>query len=128
MKLLDTNVVIYFFTRHPLYYESVSHLIFDMNEDYGLSALTYFEVFYGVSIPERPSVKSFLVESFHIFDVTRGIAEQAAVFLADSKKKARQLKIDALIGTTALIHGIPLVTNNPKDFEWIPGLQVEILN
>jgi tRNA(fMet)-specific endonuclease VapC len=33
--------------------------------------------------------------------------------------------VDLMIGTTALVHNLRLVTHNTKDFRNIPGLQIE---
>ena len=40
-------------------------------------------------------------------------------------RQMRKIKIpDAIIAASALIHGLPLVTNNVSDFQWIEGLSL----
>ncbi len=46
---------------------------------------------------------------------------QKALALRQQKKMSLG---DALIGATALIYGLTLITSNVKDFEWIEGLLV----
>ncbi len=45
--------------------------------------------------------------------------------MADSRRAGRPMGIqDAWIAATALIHGLPLLTNNRRDFEHIQGLSL----
>lgn len=52
--------------------------------------------------------------------VGEAVADAAILLL-----RQRRMKLgDALIGATALLYNLPLVTRNVDDFKHIPGLQI----
>ncbi|MGL5828230.1 MAG: type II toxin-antitoxin system VapC family toxin [Angustibacter sp.] len=55
--------------------------------------------------------------------VARAFAQVAASLRATGRKKTAR-SFDALIAATALAHGLPIHTSNPKDFSGISGLEV----
>ncbi len=62
-----------------------------------------------------------LLESFPILDTSEGIALQCLV-----NRKSRKIKIaDNIIGATAQVNELILVTRNTKDFN---ALDIELLN
>ncbi len=55
-----------------------------------------------------------------VLHISTGIIDRATEL-----RQQRSIKLgDALIGATALVHGLELLTANTDDFDWIPDLQV----
>ena len=47
------------------------------------------------------------------------------IYQAVKLRRSRSMSLgDSIIASTALVHSIPLVTNNEKDFSWIDGLSL----
>ena len=56
-----------------------------------------------------------------------GVAEAAAFRTVVTRTGfSRQKTLDRMIAATALVHGLTLVTRNPRDFADIDGLAIEI--
>lgn len=114
--LLDSNIIIY--ASLPDYPQL--RLFVVENTPY-VSAISYVEVlgYHKLSEAENKLFTTF-------FDVTPVLPISAPIL--GQAVKLRQLKKmslgDSLIGATALVHGLTLVTKNTKDFSWIPNLQV----
>ncbi len=123
MKLLDSNIVIYFLDKSSPYYERARKILLDAEDEFGISALSYFEIFLGIPEEKQVFARHLLIESFRILEVNRTIAEKAAVLMKHFKK-SKHFKIDAMIAATALFYDISLITHNTKDFSWIPDLKL----
>jgi len=97
-----------------------------------VSSITLHELEHGVLLAERSDplkgavLRRWLDESITAAFDMRVLAVDEAV-----AKRAARLHVpdpapfrDALIGATALVHGMTVVTRNTKDFERFNGLQV----
>jgi len=97
-----------------------------------LSAVTVHELEHGVLLAERADtargavLRQWLDESVAAAFATRVLAIDEAV-----ARRAAALHVpdpaplrDALIGATALVHGMAVVTRNVRDFERFDGLAV----
>ena len=86
-----------------------------------ISRLTFIEVLsFPFSEQEETDIKK-LLKTFSIVDTSEVIASQCL-----KNRKIRKIKIaDNIIGSTAQIHNLVLVTRNTKDFN---ALDVEVLN
>ena len=97
-----------------------------------ISAITIHELEHGVLLMERSDpaqgavLRSWLDES-----VTVAFAERVLVVDEDVARRAAALHVpdpapfrDALIGATALVHRMTVVTRNVSDFESFDGLDV----
>lgn len=61
-----------------------------------------------------------------LVSVDESVAERAGDLLAEFHERGRPRGAeDLLIGATALVHGLILVTHNTADFRGIPGLRLE---
>lgn len=128
--LLDTNICIYLFKGQ-----------FDLERKIGkvgisscyLSEITIAELLFGVenSDPNRRTRNrgnlDWLRAAFagRILLIGPGFHEYARQ-KASLKQAGRPVgEFDLLIGTTAIVHGLTLVTRNTKDFANFSGIQVE---
>ena len=90
------------------------------DEQGAYSVVTRCELFAGRQGEE--SWVAELLEPFLEIPVDRGVAEMAGRF-----RRCHRVRIaDALIGATALQHGLTLVTRNIRDFEAIPKLRLRL--
>ena len=124
--MLDTNMCIYLMKNQP---EEVARRFAQCYVgDVVMSAITYAELEYGVSVsaePEHERVNlAALVEDIQVvpFDVSAGVA-YGPIRLAtrDSKKD----HLDKMIAAHAVSLGVTMVTNNIKDFAKYPGVITE---
>ncbi|HWQ31602.1 MAG TPA: type II toxin-antitoxin system VapC family toxin [Blastocatellia bacterium] len=114
--LLDSNIIIYalqpqhdalrqFIAEHPIY----------------VSAVSYVEVlgYHKLTDTDRHDLEEFFY-SVPVLSITSPILDEA-VRLRQTRKMTLG---DALIAATALVHQLPLITRNTKDFDWIAGLSL----
>jgi predicted nucleic acid-binding protein len=97
-----------------------------------LSVITLLELALGIALKGRKDVQAGqslhnwyehkLKPSFagRILPLDEAIAERAAVLQAERSRPSN----DALIGATALVHDLVLVTRNVRDFDGIVDLQL----
>lgn len=99
-----------------------------------ISALTVDEIEYGLSRnPEkakryRPLVSEFLAQigTTHILPIDHSVAQASGEMRAKLSQQGLVVAhYDLLIGVTALINKMVMVTSNSKHFEIIPQLAVE---
>lgn len=99
-----------------------------------ISALTVDEMEYGLSRNPvkakqyRPLVLEFLAQigAAHVLPIDSDVAKTSGQTRANlSQQGIVVAHYDLLIGVTALVHKMVLVTSNLKHFKMIPGLVVE---
>ena len=128
MYMLDTNICIYAMKNKP---EAVLQR-FKNNLHHGLciSAITLAELQHGVeksANPERNTAA--LLQFLSILSVLPfddlAAAEYGAI-CADLQRKGTPIgTMDMLIAAHARCEGLALVTNNVREFERVPGLEIE---
>lgn len=82
------------------------------------SAVTRFDLFASEDADERRIQR--LLSPFQELSLDRRVAERAGRLLRDTSLAAA----DALIAATAIVHRMPLVTAETKEFGGIDGLEV----
>jgi predicted nucleic acid-binding protein len=78
------------------------------------SAITVAEIFAGMKEHEREKTVA-LIESLHILDVTREIAERSGTYKRDENRQSLELD-DCFIAATAFVIGAVLATGNGKHY------------
>ena len=87
------------------------------------SAVNVAEIYAGMKERERPATEA-LLGALRCFPVSFDVARQAGEWRARYRAKGREVSLpDALIGATAHIHDLVLVTDNKKDFP-MPALTI----
>lgn len=124
--MLDTNMCIYLMKEQP---EEVARRFAQCwVGDVVMSAITYAELEYGVTVaadPERERANlAALIEDIPVaaFDAAAGRA-YGPIRLATRENKRDAL--DKLIAAHAAALGVTVVTNNMKDFAKYPGVVAE---
>jgi toxin FitB len=114
--LVDSNILIY--AAQPAH----AHLRqFIAVHAPAVSAVSYVEVlgYHQLDDEERQYLEAF-------FRLARVLPlSQAVLDKAVGLRQQRKMSLgDALVAGTALVHGLPLVTRNLEDFQWIQGLSL----
>jgi tRNA(fMet)-specific endonuclease VapC len=90
-----------------------------------ISALSRFEVMVGATVPQRRFWDD-LLDSFMVHAFDERVADEA-VRIEQSIRKRGEGSIgmaDLFIASTAIVHGLPLVTLNQKHFRRVEGLRL----
>jgi len=75
--------------------------------------------------PRRSQCLAELLSNLTLLDVDRDVAERFGQVRAELLDRGRPVPgMDLLIGATALVHGLTVVTHNTQDFADIPALTV----
>ena len=95
-----------------------------------MSAITCMEMIDGAATapPQERIFTQRLLSTEVILPVTKEIAVKAGELRAERRKtKAlpKRLVADVIIAATAMVHNIPLLTANAKDFKKFRGLHVQ---
>ena len=126
--LLDTNTCIYLIKKHP------PEVLRRFNEytvgDIGISSITAAELHFGVQKSQRPEENRRALEQFllplTIADFDENAAAAYGHVRAHLEKQGTPIgSLDTLIAAHALSLGLSLVTNNIREFERVPGLEVK---
>jgi predicted nucleic acid-binding protein len=118
--LIDTNVISHLFAdRLPENgKEFVSTII---NTDFIISVVVEIESLTYHDTPEKMPLIEEFVNLATVLQLDSVITKKAI----EIRKKHRKLKLgDAIIGATAIIHNLILITNNVKDFANIKDLKI----
>ena len=125
--LLDTNTCVYAIKREPSVLENLQE---HGPDDFGISAITVAELWFGAAKSSRPpqtrsSVNAFL-EPFEILPFTIEAADDYADIRLELEKAGRPIgERDLLIAATARSRRLIVVTSNVREFGRVSGLQVE---
>lgn len=128
MILLDTNACVHLLngTSPPLIARFKAH---DPSR-YRISAIVRAELLYGVYSSQRVAENLRLLELFLEPLVSVPFDDACARaygrLRADLRRMGKPIGAnDMLIATTALAHGLTLVTHNVREFAQVPGLKLE---
>jgi tRNA(fMet)-specific endonuclease VapC len=98
--------------------------------DLAISAITHYELLYGVehcppAWRKREGRKvRLLLEHLLILPFTGETASHAAILRAGLESTGQSIgPMDVLIAATALEHQLPIVTENLREFQRVPGLR-----
>ncbi len=126
--LLDTNICIYIIKQSP---PSVFKRFRTLKVgEVGISAITYYELQFGISKSLRPKENQLALTEFlaplEVLDLPAAAAQIFGELRAFLQKQGTPIgNYDLLIATHALHLGLTLITNNTHEFERVPGLKVE---
>lgn len=120
--LLDTSVIFDHLNGRKKRTEFLEHLI-DQGHLLACCPVNITEVYAGLRSNEETRTKAFL-ESLEFLPITADIAMKAGLLRRDWRLKGHTLSYtDVIIAATAIINGVPLLTDNRKHF---PMPEVEL--
>lgn len=122
MLLIDTDVLIWYMKGNEKAYKYI-----ESNKHFHVSVVTYIEIVQGMRNKEElKSFRQFLkLWNAHLIYITEEISTKA-MFYVEQHYLSHTLQLaDALIGATAVAHGLPILTGNDKHYKCIKEIQLE---
>jgi len=125
--LLDTNTCVYAIKREP---EMLRRIQERTPDDFGISAITVAELWFGAakssrSQQTRSAVDAFL-EPFEILPFASDAARSYAEMRLQLEKAGQPIgERDLLIAAIAKARRLTVVTHNVREFSRVAGLKVE---
>lgn len=120
--LLDTSVLIDYYRKKDKS-KSYFYQLTDHYNTFAISAITYFEIYTGVSTAEQKLVWDTFFGEIVILPFDAEAAKTAANLNVDLKRIRKQIEIaDLFIAATAISNNIACATLNKKHFQRIEKL------
>ena len=126
--MLDTDICVYVAKQrhYPQVLARFNRLRFG---DVGMSIVSYGELRFGAQKSERPNEAirqlSTFLEAVPVLAMEPATAEYYGRLRFELERQGKPIGTNDLwIAATAIVHGIPLVTNNTGEFTRISGLKV----
>ncbi len=126
--LLDSDVIIDHLNNKSDYLSSIISI---SKEDLYISIINWSEIMYGIRKLKDPikvtkQFTSFVIElNIKIFELDLKVADKFLDLKIDLEKKGSRLEdFDLIIGATAIVNNLTLVTRNTKHFVRIPNIQI----
>ena len=122
MILVDTDVLIWYLRGNEKAYKTIECL-----ESFTISVVTYMELVQGMRNKEElNSLRQALYAwNCEILYITEEISAKA-MFVVEQHFLSHSMQLaDALIGSTAIVHGLPLLTGNDKHYKIMKGLLIK---
>jgi len=127
-KLLDTNICIYIARSHP----ATVALRFARAApgSLGISIITWGELCFGAALSSDPSRAHSLLEQFSRVVEILSLPAEAGLHYGEVRSALQRAgtpigNSDLWIAAHALALGVPLVSNNLREFKRVPGLKLE---
>ena len=121
--VVDTDVIIDFFTNTPPATEVLSELI--SREEVALASISVFELYSGVEGKRRLSQIERLIQNLVILPLDAIEAATAGKIYTQLKSKGQLVGThDILIAGICLANGLPLYTRNIAHFSKIEEIQI----
>jgi len=125
--LLDTNIVIYVIKRRPIEVMAT----FNQNTSrMAISSITLAELMHGAEKSAKPAHNYAVIEDFcsrlEVLPYTAKAAQHYGSIRGALERVGQTIGINDLhIAAHARSEGLVLVTNNVREFERVPALQLE---
>ena len=119
--LIDTDVIIWYMNGNIKALKAL-----DKHRGFSISVITYMELVQGMRNKSeltslRKALKSWRTK---VNFVTEEISSRAMFYVEQHYLSHSMQLADALIGATAISHGIPLVTGNTKHYKIVKELEL----
>ena len=121
MVLVDTDVLIWYMRGNRKAYDVIEQL-----NGFFISVVTYMELVQGMNIKKelnslRQALHAWNARIVYISEEVSG----KAMFFVEQHFLSHAVEIaDALIGASAIAHGLPLLTGNDKHYLALAGIQI----
>jgi hypothetical protein len=122
MLIVDTDVLIWYLRGNEKAFKTIENL-----ESFSISVVTYMELVQGMrNKKELNSLRQALnAWNVSILYITEEISAKA-MFAVEHHFLSHSMQLaDALIGSTAVAHGLPLLTGNDKHYKIMKDVQIK---
>lgn len=124
---MDTNIFVYFLRSKATLVDRVAKTGV---EHCAMSAMTLGELYYGAENSANPMVNLMATETlrkyFTLIPITEEVLREFARQKTFLKRKGQMIEdADILIGATAIVHHLIMVTENVKHLSRLQGIHVE---
>lgn len=122
MLIVDTDVLIWYLRGNDKAYKTIENL-----ESFSISVVTYIELVQGMrNKKELNSLRQALhAWNATILYITEEISSKAMFAVEQHFLNHSMQLADALIGSTAVTHGLPLLTGNDKHYKIMKDVQIK---
>lgn len=122
MFVVDTDVLIWYLRGNEKAFKTIETF-----ERFSLSVVTYMELVQGMRNKKELNIFRQVLQRWkaEIFYITEEISAKA-MFAVEQHFLSHSLQLaDALIGSTAVAHGIPLLTGNDKHYKMMKDVEIK---
>jgi tRNA(fMet)-specific endonuclease VapC len=125
--LVDTDILIYSLKGNEAV---IRNFKLKKNNPKSISVISYGELVHGAKkskyVEKNLANVKRLIEIFPVINITPAVMDTFGEVKASLEKSGNIIDdMDLLIGSTALVHNLTLVTNNISHFKRIEGLEIE---
>ncbi|XCN71034.1 MAG: type II toxin-antitoxin system VapC family toxin [Candidatus Electrothrix aestuarii] len=120
--IVDTDVLIWYSRG----YQSAIDLVHSFGR-FSLSVVTYMEIVQGVRNKQELSAfqKALGILNARVIQIDELISTKAMFYVEQYALSHSMELADALIGASAVIRQVPLVTGNEKHYKHLPEIQIQ---
>jgi predicted nucleic acid-binding protein len=121
MLLVDTDVLIWYLRGNERAYEAIESL-----NGFSISVITYMELVQGMRNKQELNSLRQALRGWNagVAYLSEEISAKAMFFVEQHFLSQALELADALIGATAISHGIPLLTGNEKHYRILSDLEL----
>lgn len=119
--VVDTDVLIWYMKGNQNAYQAI-----EKSKHFSISVVTYIELVQGMRDKDELNNlrRALNVWGSKILYISEEISVKAMFFVEQHFLSHSIQLADALIGATAISHGLPILTGNHKHYKILKGLQV----
>ncbi|MCI5146477.1 MAG: type II toxin-antitoxin system VapC family toxin [Candidatus Electrothrix sp. AR3] len=120
--IVDTDVLIWYSRG----YQNVRDLLHGIDR-FSLSVVTYMEILQGVRNKQELNAFTKALGILHaqVIQVNELISTKAMFYVEQYALSHSMELADALIGATAVIKQLPLITGNEKHYKHLPDIEIQ---
>jgi hypothetical protein len=120
--LIDTDVLIWYMKGNEKAYS-----VIERSKHFSISVVTYIELVQGMRNKRelRDLRKALQAWDSKIIYISEEISVKAMFFVEQHFQSHSMLLADALIGATAIVHGLPILTGNEKHYKILKEIEIK---
>ena len=120
--VIDTDVLIWYMKGNQSAYKTIEN-----SKHFAISVVTYIELVQGMRDKNELNTLRRALNAWgsKILYISEEISIKAMFFVEQHFLSHSIQLADALIGATAISHGLPILTGNDKHYKILKGLQVK---
>jgi len=120
--IVDTDVLIWYSRENQKAIKLIHNL-----DTFSISVVTYMEIVQGVRNKKELNTfkKALGILNVKVFQIDELVSTKAMFFIEKYSLSHSMELADALIGATAIIKQVPLITGNEKHYRHLPEIKIK---